>query len=123
MTDELLPIPPVPEGLREAAQLGRLIPFIGAGASRLAGCPSWQEFADRVLKCLIDQGHFTYSEFDQVKHLQPRVKLSIARNLAKEKTALIDYDAVLHPSLWREHKNGSRLYTSTTVYSHWERRL
>lgn len=128
MTDELLPIPKVPEGLREAAQLGRLIPFVGAGASRLAGCPSWPEFADLVLKCLIDQGNFTYSEFDQVKHLLPRVKLSIARNLAKEKSALIDYRAVLHPSLWREHKNGSRLYNSlfelgktfvTTNYDQW----
>ena len=56
MADELLPIPAIPEGLREAAQLGILIPFVGAGVSRLAGCPSWKDFADDALKCLIDVG-------------------------------------------------------------------
>lgn len=37
MTEAILLIPPVPDGLREAAQLGVLVPFVGAGASRLAG--------------------------------------------------------------------------------------
>jgi hypothetical protein len=45
MSEDILPIPPIPSGLREAAQRGTLIPFIGAGASRIAGCPSWSEFA------------------------------------------------------------------------------
>ncbi len=41
------------KGLREAAQRGTLIPFIGAGASRLAGGPGWPEFADNALKQFI----------------------------------------------------------------------
>lgn len=48
MSDEILPIPEFPEALREAAQLGKLIPFVGAGASRIAGCPGWNEFADAL---------------------------------------------------------------------------
>ncbi len=32
MSEDILPIPPIPSGLREAAQRGTLIPFIGAGA-------------------------------------------------------------------------------------------
>src|ERR1017187_5797415 len=128
MADELLSIPPIPEGLREAAQLGILIPFIGAGVSRLAGCPSWNDFADDALKCLIDVGKFTYSQLDQIRQLHPRVKLSLARALAKEKHATIDYHRILHPNPRRDHKNGCRLYTSlfglgktfvTTNYDEW----
>ncbi len=128
MADELLPIPQVPDGLREAAQLGKLIPFIGAGASLLAGCPSWAEFADAALKSLIRDGRFTYSQLDQIRHLHPRVKLSLARNIALEKGGTIDFRKILHPTARRDHKNGCRLYRSlftlarifvTTNYDEW----
>jgi hypothetical protein len=49
--DELLLVPSVPDALREAARLGTLIPFIGAGISRLAGCPTWAQFADGAFTC------------------------------------------------------------------------
>jgi hypothetical protein len=42
-------VPPVPVELRTAAQLGRLVIFVGAGVSRLVGGPSWLEFADDLL--------------------------------------------------------------------------
>src|SRR5713101_1991525 len=112
MADELLPIPQVPDGLREAAQRGKLIPFIGAGVSRLAGCPSWAEFADAALGWLIHDGKFTYSQLDQIRSLHPRVKLSLARTLAKENGTTIDFGTLLHPKARREHKNGCRLYNS-----------
>ncbi len=55
MADDEIPlIPVVPAALREAAQLGTLIPFVGAGASRLAGCPNWAELADGALRCFVD---------------------------------------------------------------------
>ena len=128
MADQLLPIPQVPKGLREAAQRGVLIPFIGAGASRLAGCPSWVEFADAALKRLIYDGQFTYSQLDQIRLLNPRVKLSLARTLANERNTTIDYRALLHPIARRQHTNGCRLYNSlfklgktfvTTNYDEW----
>jgi hypothetical protein len=54
MADEILPIPVIPSGLREASQVDVLIPFVGAGASRLAGCPGWGDFADGALRWLIE---------------------------------------------------------------------
>jgi hypothetical protein len=128
MPDQMLPIPPVPDGLREAAQRGILIPFIGAGVSRLAGCPSWAEFADAALRWLIYDGKFTYSQLDQIRHLHPRVKLSLARTLAAERGTTIDFKALLHPKARREHEKGCRLYKSlfllgktfvTTNYDEW----
>jgi hypothetical protein len=128
MADHLLPIPDVPEGLREAAQIGTLIPFIGAGVSRLAGCPNWTTFADEALKSLIDQGKLSYSQHEQIRHLNPRVKLSIARSLEEEHRISIDYRSILHRGELHEHKEGCRLYDTlfrlgnifvTTNYDMW----
>ena len=83
MSEGILPIPPIPSGLREAAQRGSLIPFIGAGVSRIAGCPSWSEFADGALRCLVEDGNFSHKQLDQIGHLNPRVKLSIALGLER----------------------------------------
>lgn len=128
MATNLAPIPPIPDGLREAALIGKLIPFIGAGASRLAGCPGWSEFADGALRQLIDKGKFTHSQLDQVKHLSPRIKLSIATSIAADAKTPIDYDTLLHPTPRADHKEGRRLYNSlfalgtifvTTNYDRW----
>jgi hypothetical protein len=128
MADQLLPIPQVPAGLREAAQLGILIPFVGAGASLLAGCPSWGQFADHALQWLIERGKFSYSQLDQIQHLNPRVKLSLARALERENAVSIEFRALLHPTARRDNAKGIRLYNSlfklgktfvTTNYDEW----
>src|SRR5260370_7124302 len=72
-------IPDPPKALREAALRGTLIPFVGAGASRIAGCPNWSEFADGALRFFVEQGKFSHGQLAQISHLNPRVKLSIAR--------------------------------------------
>lgn len=84
MTDTIPPTPEVPPGVREAAQLTKLIPFVGAGASKLAGCPDWNEFADEALRVFVEHGKFSHAQLDQVKTLSPRVKLSIALALQAE---------------------------------------
>lgn len=128
MSEELLSLPNVPEGLKEAARRGLLVPFIGAGVSRLAGCPSWADFADAVLRVLIRAGRFSYSQLDQVRNLNPRVKLSFALRLARDNKLSIDYRALLHSAVRSEHKAGCRVYRSlfklgsifvTTNYDEW----
>jgi hypothetical protein len=128
MAEQIRPVPAIPQGLREAAQVGVLIPFIGAGASRLAGCPGWGDFADGALRWLIEHAVFSYSKFDQIRHLNPRVKLSLARMLERENNAAIDYKRLLHPVERRDHQKGVRLYNSlfklaktfvTTNYDEW----
>ena len=81
MFDEIPPIPEIPEELRHAAQEGRLVPFVGAGASRLAKCPGWDEFAKGLLKQLVDHGALNFSQFEQIlnQHFSPRITLSLAR--------------------------------------------
>jgi hypothetical protein len=128
MTDAIPPIPEVPPALREAAQLTKLIPFIGAGASKLAGCPDWNEFADDALRVFVEHRKFSHAQLDQVKTLSPRVKLSIALALQAEHRIEIDFRRILHRKQRNEHAIGCRLYAYlsklgttfvTTNYDEW----
>jgi SIR2-like protein len=128
MSSKLLLTPEIPAGLREAAARSTLVPFIGAGASVLAGCPGWKEFADRGLHWLVGQRMFSYSHLDQISHLHPRVKLSLARTIANEHKTKIAYEGILHPKPLRESLTGQRLYNAlfrlstifvTTNYDLW----
>jgi hypothetical protein len=124
---ELKPIPDIRPGLREAAQRGILIPFIGAGASRLAGCPGWADFADRSIGTFMGQGKFTHAQFAQVRGLSPRVKLSIVQQLEAEHGVKVDYRNVLSPDGCIDTR-GKRLFGAlgklgktfvTTNYDEW----
>ena len=66
-----------------------MIPFVGAGVSRLAGCPDWKGFADGALLDIIQQGKLSHSQLDQINHLSPRVKLSFAIAIAEANDILL----------------------------------
>jgi hypothetical protein len=128
MSDAIAPIPEIPQALREAAQLTKLIPFVGAGASKLAGCPDWSEFADEALKVFVEHGKFSYAQLDQVKALNPRIKLGIALALQAEHDVQIDFRKILHHNERAEHAIGCKLYSYlfklgrtfvTTNYDEW----
>jgi hypothetical protein len=129
MTDGILPIPTIPPGLKDAAQRGVLIPFVGAGVSVLAGCPTWAKLADGALRACIEENKFTYGQLAQIENLTPRVKLSIARGLEIEHGFNIDYSRLIHPKVNDEQKEiGNRVYRSlgklgtrfvTTNYDGW----
>lgn len=128
MSDVILPLPPVPPGIAEAALRGILIPFIGAGVSRLAGCPDWPTFADGALRSLVAQRKLKPSQIDQIKHLSPRIKLSLARAFEDEHEVSINYRDILHPPNNLSDKKGCRLYHAlsklatifvTTNYDEW----
>lgn len=114
MINSIEALPEIPEELRLAAREGRLVPFIGAGASMLAGCPSWDEFARRTFDQLIRGGALNHSQVDQIRsrHLSPRIQLSIARGLAAQHGVPIDYVAAIHPDRRLNDANGRRLYTA-----------
>lgn len=126
--DAINPIPAVPPGLRDAALKGTLIPFIGAGASRLAGCPNWTEFADRALRYFVDHSKFSHGQLAQLSQQPPRVKLSIALGLQREHKLAIDFEAILYPDGRNTNLKGRRLYEAlsnlgrtfvTTNYDDW----
>ena len=128
MSNLIPPIPPIPDGLREARQRGTLAPFVGAGASRIAGCPGWSDFADSALKFFVDQQKLSHGELAQIRTLNPRVRLSIARQLQRRHSLPINFDLILHKSNKDSLDKGKRLYGSlsklastfvTTNYDRW----
>lgn len=128
MPDEIAPLPRIPEGLRTAATHGSLIPFIGAGFSKLGGCPDWKEFANRVLHHFVERGKIDYLYLEQISNLSPRVKLSLAKGMAAEHGMAIDYAALLRPSGDAAFARGRRAYDAlsklakvfvTTNYDEW----
>jgi hypothetical protein len=90
------------EKILEAASRGKLILFIGAGVSRLLGCPSWSSFAKKVLddackKHCIDyrQHELLLSKFNH----DPRKLLSICQKaFIKFNKPFPDYKAMLKHS-------------------------
>lgn len=128
MADDLPLVPELPATLREAAFRGKLIPFIGAGVSVLAGCPNWEKLADDAFQCFIANDQFSHAQVDQIKWLRPRIKLSIARGLQEKHGVRIDFKQLLQPAAWRDSERGTRLYASlarlgntfvTTNYDEW----
>ena len=92
----LNPTPDIPPEIVNAAQGGDLVVFVGAGISRLIDCPSWGEFADRVLQQLTPKG-IDYHELSQIQGiLDPKKRLSIAQIIEKKKMTKIDYRSILY---------------------------
>lgn len=100
---EIKEIPELPEAIKDAALDGKLVLFVGAGVSRLAGLPSWEELADKALRDLIDLQLIDFSEYEQLKDLSPKKKLSIAEIINREKLDLRKH-------LTKKPNEGSRIY-------------
>lgn len=78
-------VPPIPKEFLEILPSGKVVIFLGAGASRLMGYPSWNQLADRSFAHLIKTDNFSHADFDVLKDLHPRQKLSIAVDIWKNK--------------------------------------
>lgn len=128
MAEEIPLIPTIPRPLLDAAQRGTLIPFVGAGASVLGGCPNWAQLADGALTACIQAEKFNHGQYEQIRHLNPRMKLSIARALEAEHSLAIDYATLVQPGNFANNLAGQRVYRSlgklgrtfvTTNYDAW----
>lgn len=128
MSNEIPLIPTIPLGLRDAAQRGTLVPFVGAGVSMLGGCPSWAKLADDALAACIKAEKFNHGQHEQIRYLVPRMKLSIARAIEVEHDLQIDYAKLIEPENYSSNAAGRRVYRSlgklgktfvTTNYDSW----
>ncbi len=94
MSHTLQPVPPINQEIVDAAKSGMLVMFIGAGISRLAGCPSWNGFASQVLNQLTPQ-HINFHDESLLSAIRdPRKRLSIANIIERERNATIDYEKI-----------------------------
>ena len=81
------PIPDLPSEVLDAAKQGELAIFVGAGVSRIYGCDSWIELAERLSKACYDKEKITFREQE---HLLSECKtnskkiITICKNILKK---------------------------------------
>jgi hypothetical protein len=129
MADDPQILPQIPEALRVAARQGTLVPFIGAGVSRLCGCPSWDQFANIALEFFVTEGVLNYSQLQQLYAIpNARVRLSIALGLQARYGRRIDFRRMLQTTNPDLRATGERVYghiarlaplVITTNYDEW----
>ena len=96
MLENIPKYPEIPEHLYIAAGQKRLVPFIGAGVSKLAGYPDWDELANEALKYFVTKGILNHAQFNIIKNLPQKTKLTFAINLEKATPdAHIDFKKIL----------------------------
>ncbi len=84
-------IPEVPKEVLDAALDGRLVFFVGAGVSQLAGLPGWDEWASGLLDKLRVEEVINFAEFEQLTKVDAKKKLTIAKLLAKKAKLKLDF--------------------------------
>jgi hypothetical protein len=118
---DLRPDPDLPEPIKKAAIDGKLVLFIGAGASILMGIPSWGGLAYSALKSLRDEGYINFAELKQLQTLDSKKQLSIARVIADENHFDLDLPRHLKSSTTSkiyEYLNSIGAVYVTTNYDH-----
>ena len=91
----LYEIPTLPDEIKDAALDNRLVLFVGAGASRLLDCPSWEGMADSALNALATDEIISFGDIARLSGLDAKKKLSIAVQIADESNFKIDYAGLL----------------------------
>lgn len=109
-------IPPIPQEIEMAASECNLVVFIGAGVSKLAGCPSWDEFADSVLEQLATAGCLSFSDVQQLSFLDAKKRLSIADQIADREGYQVDYTNIIEPRKNTDSKIYDYLISIGCVY-------
>jgi hypothetical protein len=87
---DLREVPNPPSEVIDAASDGDLVLFVGAGVSRLLNLPSWEGFAENALEDLRQASLLNYADIDQIKKLDPRKQLSIAKLIAEDNEYNLD---------------------------------
>jgi len=119
--DDIPEIPDIRSDIYDAAVQGKLIVFIGAGVSKIVGCPLWQEFARLMLKDLYERECINYYEFKNLKINQDSRKLlSICKKIYKEKNIeLLDFKPIFQGTKDKKRKYGKiyeDLYAFNAIY-------
>jgi len=88
---KLSSIPEVPQTILKACSIGNLVVFIGAGVSRIIGCPSWEELASKVEEDLFEKNIINFQTKKEISNFDPRKRLSICKQLSQNNLDLGQY--------------------------------
>lgn len=102
---ELRELPDLPDEIIQAGLNSELVLFVGSGISMLLGLPSWSSLAAKGLQDLQTQQLLNYSDLEQLRNLEPKKQLSIAKLIAEES----EYDLDL-TKFFKGPEEGNSIY-------------
>ena len=105
----IVPVPPIPPGMLVMARAGKLVPFVGAGASSLVGYPDWAGFGANALQFCVEEGLLNHADISQLRHLAPRTQLSVASSICRSHGRPLDLGRCLEPRIAAEGASVRRL--------------
>lgn len=108
--DEIYPIPELPPKIKSAVSDGKLVIFIGAGASRIIGCLGWKELAEYFIDLSCERKLINHWEQERLKTNDPRKTISILKTVMGQ----ADYEKALDESL----KAKDDLLEKFPIYKH-----
>jgi len=112
-------IPSINDQILESASKGKLVIFVGAGVSRIIGCPSWEKFAFDLLDDLFTKREINYFEKKELSKLQARKILSICVDIYRDKNIYPpDYQKIFtgDPELKKRFNLYEDLYKFNVIY-------
>jgi hypothetical protein len=113
-------IPDIPSEIFDAAKRGKLVLFIGAGVSRIIGCPSWYKLATLYLKDLRKKKSISFHEYKHLESLDARKLLSICMKIYEEGKNIVpaDLNSFLKgkDKLIEEYRIYEHLYNFNVIY-------
>ncbi|PJZ78791.1 SIR2 family protein [Leptospira neocaledonica] len=115
--DKIEEMPDFPSGIEPSQQ--SIAFFIGAGVSRLIGCPGWDQFARQLAEQAADRGILSYHDCDLINQMSDnRMKIGAVKDKYKEKKLeqdfLIAFKELLDPRI--KDRNNSSLIKNISVY-------
>jgi len=118
--DDIPEIPDIRLDIYTAASKGELIVFIGAGVSKIVGCPLWQELANLMLKDLYEKECINYYEYKNLKIFKDSRKLlSICIKIYEEENIKPEFKFIFQGDIDRIKKYGkiyNDLYKFNAIY-------
>jgi glycosyltransferase involved in cell wall biosynthesis len=97
---EISPLPQIPPKIKEAINQKKLVIFLGAGASRLLGCKSWEQLGYELLDLCFKKEFINFKEKESLSKIKDNKKLiSICYYLLEEKQKTGLFNEILGKAL------------------------
>lgn len=137
-TDEILPIPDIPEQIVQAVNTETLAVFVGAGVSRLIGCYGWSDLAEALIsRCFKEKKAdgstlISYKEKDFLSKENPKKVITICKGILEQnkltdayveilKKAFRDGEKIDEPNIYDEIYKLRGLRLTTNADQHFDR--
>lgn len=104
----------------QAARAKKLVLFIGAGVSKILGCPSWDDLAKEYLRFV--QSHISNISYSEIKHLEKQdarklISICAALLAADTKKHVFPLKKILKPKITPENKKYKEIFKLITRFN------